>query len=89
MRAGIEPLRSKAQFADQINEAIEPYMNTIRGQNLDAPSAVKALMEADHNLRYSSQEQKMAHFANLARAYGVDLNGVSSQSQNAPIDQNQ
>ena len=88
MRAGIEPLRSKAQFADQINEAIEPYMNTIRGQNLDAPSAVKALMEADHNLRYSSQEQKMAHFANLARAYGVDLNGVSSQSQNAPIDQN-
>ena len=88
MRAGIEPLRSKAQFADQMNEAIEPYMNTIRGQNLDAPSAVKALMEADHNLRYSSQEQKMAHFANLARAYGVDLNGVSSQSQNAPIDQN-
>jgi hypothetical protein len=88
MRAGIEPLRSKAQFADQMNEAIEPYMNTIRGQNLDAPSAVKALMEADHNLRYSSQEQKMAHFANLARAYGVDLNGVSSQLQNAPIDQN-
>ena len=88
MRAGIEPLRSKAQFADQMNEAMEPYMNTIRGQNLDAPSAVKALMEADHNLRYSSQEQKMAHFANLARAYGVDLNGVSSQSQNAPIDQN-
>ena len=88
MRAGIEPLRSKAQFADQMNEAMEPYMNTIRGQNLDAPSAVKALMEADHNLRYSSQEQKMTHFANLARAYGVDLNGVSSQSQNAPIDQN-
>jgi hypothetical protein len=88
MRAGIEPLRSKAQFADQMNEAIAPFMNTIRGQNLDAPSAVKALMEADHNLRYSSQEQKMAHFANLARAYGVDLNGVSSQSQNAPIDQN-
>ena len=88
MRAGIEPLRSKAQFADQMNEAIEPYMNTIRGQNLDAPSAVKALMEADHNLRYSSQEQKMAHFVNLARAYGVDLNGVSSQLQNAPIDQN-
>ena len=88
MRAGIEPLRSKAQFADQMNEAMEPYMNTIRGQNLDAPGAVKALMEADHNLRYSSQEQKMAHFANLARAYGVNLNGVSSQSYSGPVDPN-
>jgi hypothetical protein len=41
MRAGIEPLRSKAQFADQMNEAIQPYMNTIQGLGIDAPRAVK------------------------------------------------
>ena len=88
MRAGIEPLRSKAQFADQINEAIQPYMNTIRGQNLDAPSAVKALMEADHNLRYSPPDQKRAYLASLARAYGIDLGHDGSQSHSGPIDPN-
>jgi hypothetical protein len=88
MRAGIEPLRSKAQFADQINEAIQPYMNTIRGQNLDAPSAVKALMEADHNLRYSPPDQKRAYLASLARAYGIDLGNNGLQSHSGPIDPN-
>jgi len=37
MRAGIEPLRSKAQFADQMNEAMQPYMTTIQGLGIDAP----------------------------------------------------
>ena len=88
MRAGIEPLRSKAQFADQMNEAIQPYMNTIQGLGIDAPRAVKALMEADHALRYSAPEQKRAYLANLARSYGIDLGGVDYASQGGPIDPN-
>ena len=88
MRAGIEPLRSKAQFADQMNEAIQPYINTIQGLGIDAPRAVKALMEADHALRYSAPEQKRAYLANLARSYGIDLGGVDYASQGGPIDPN-
>ena len=88
MRAGIEPLRSKAQFADQMNEAIQPYMNTIQGLGIYAPRAVKALMEADHVLRNSPPDQKRAYLANLARSYGINLGEVDSYSQGAPVDPN-
>ena len=88
MRAGIEPLRSKAQFADQMTEAIQPYMNTIQGLGIDAPRAVKALMEADHVLRNSPPDQKRAYLASLARSYGIDLGGVDYASQGGPIDPN-
>ena len=89
MRAGIEPLRTKAQFADQINEAIQPYMNTIQGLGIDPPRAIKALMEADHALRYSPPDQKRAYLANLARQYGIDLGDMGGVSQGAaPIDPN-
>jgi hypothetical protein len=88
MRAGIEPLRSKAQFADQINEAIQPYMSTIHGLGIDAPRAIKALMEADHALRFSPPEQKRAYFANLAKQYGIDLADAATASQGGPVDPN-
>ena len=88
MRAGIEPLRSKAQFADQVNEAIQPYMNTIQGLGIDAPRAIKALMEADHALRYSPPDQKRAYLANLARQYGIDLGDMGVASQGGPVDPN-
>lgn len=88
MRAGIEPLRSKAQFADQVNEAIEPYINTIQGLGIDAPRAIKALMEADHALRYSPPDQKRVYLANLARQYGIDLGDIGVASQGGPVDPN-
>ena len=88
MRAGIEPLRSKAQFADQMNEAMQPYMQTIQGLGIDAPRAVRALMEADHVLRNSPPDQKRAYLANLARSYGINLGEVDPNSQGGPIDPN-
>jgi len=48
MKAGVQPLMEKARIADQFNEVLNPYMETIRGLGMDAPKAVKALMEADH-----------------------------------------
>ena len=88
MRAGIEPLRSKAQFADQMNEAIQPYMNTIQGLGIDAPHAVKALMEADHVLRNSPPDQKRAYLASLAQSYGINLGEVDPYQQVGPVDPN-
>jgi hypothetical protein len=79
MRAGVEPLLSKAQFADQIQQAIEPYMNNIRGLGIEAPQAVKALMEADNVLRHGSPQQKQAYFAQLAQQYGINMGDVQVQ----------
>ena len=79
MRAGVQPLLSKAQYADQMQQAIEPYMNNIRGLGIEAPQAVKALMEADNVLRHGSPQQKQAYFAQLAQQYGINMSDVQIQ----------
>ena len=84
MRAGVQPLLSKAQYADQMQQAIEPYMNNIRGLGIEAPQAVKALMEADNVLRHGSPQQKQAYFAQLAQQYGINMGDV----QTTPVDPN-
>ena len=81
MKAGVEPLISKAQFADEMQAVINPYMNTIQGLGIDAPKAVKALMEADHALRYSNPQEKRQYFARLAQSYGVNLSDMGDQPQ--------
>jgi hypothetical protein len=84
MKAGVQPLLSKAQFADQMQQAIEPYMQNIRGLGIEAPQAVKALMEADNVLRHGSPQQKQAYFAQLAQQYGINMGDV----QTTPTDPN-
>jgi hypothetical protein len=88
MRAGVEPLISKAQYADQMNEAMAPYMQTLQGMNMDAPTAVRRLMEADNILRNSAHEQKVQYFNKLAREYGINLGDVSTLPQQGYIDPN-
>lgn len=87
MKAGVQPLMEKARIADQFNEVLTPYMETIRGLGMDAPKAVKALMEADHALRYSDPQQKQQLFMRLAQQYGVNL-GDMSQLQQQMVDPN-
>ena len=86
MKAGVEPLISKAQFADQMQEVLNPYMNTIQGLGIDAPKAVKALMEADHALRYSTPQEKRQYFARLAQSYGVNLNEMGNDLPQQAVD---
>jgi hypothetical protein len=84
MKKGIEPLMSKAQFADAMNQAIETYMNTIRGLGLTPDRAVSALMQADHTLRTAPAEQKLQYLYQLASQYGIDLNAGGSVPQVQP-----
>jgi hypothetical protein len=88
MRAGIEPIRSKAEFADKVNEAIAPYMDTIRGLGIDPPQAIRALMEADNILRSSSPQDRLNYFHSLARSYGIDLTAQGQPAPQAPVDPN-
>lgn len=85
MRKGVQPLLSKAQYADDMQKVMAPYENTIRGLGMEPTQAVKALMEADHTLRTTNGEQRAAYFRQLAQQYGVNLDGNSNFSQ---VDQN-
>lgn len=81
MRKGVEPLLTKAQFADAMNQAIEPYRETIRGLGIPEHEAVAALMKADYTLRTTTDPAaRAAYFQQLAQAYGVNLGAA----QNAP-----
>ena len=89
MRAGVEPLLSKAQFADAMQEAIQPYMNTIQGLGLQPEKAVAALMEADHRLRTSDPQTKAQYFMQLAQSYGINLGAFQPQAPGAaPVQPN-
>ena len=80
MRKGVEPLLSKAQFADAMNQALEPYMQTIQGLGLKPEQAVAALAQADYTLRTAPPEQRVQYLYNLASQYGINL-GQTAQSQ--------
>ena len=79
MRAGVEPLLSKAQFADAMQEAIQPYMQTIQGLGLTPDKAVAALMDADAKLRNSDPQARLQYFYQLAQSYGINLGAVQGQ----------
>jgi hypothetical protein len=83
MRAGVEPLLSKAQFADAMQEAISPYMQTIQGLGLTPDKAVAALMDADHKLRNSNPQERLAYFYQLAQSYGINLSAAQGQQPQA------
>ena len=87
MKTGVQPLVEKARFADAMQEVIAPYMQTIRGLGATPQTAVRALMAADHKLRTSSPQEKVAYFRQLADQYGVDI-GQVAQQPGQPIDQN-
>lgn len=81
MRKGVEPLLSKAQYADAMQAALDPYMNTIQGLGLKPEQAIGALAQADHVLRTAPPEQKVQYLMQLAQQYGINLNGAQ---QSAP-----
>ena len=86
MRAGVEPLISKAQFADSMQEAIQPYMDTIRGLGMTPDKAVAALMEADAKLRNSDPQTRTQYFMQLAQSYGINLGQAQPGVQSGAVD---
>ena len=86
MRKGVEPLLSKAQFADRMQKVIGPYEQTIRGLGIEPDAAVEALMRADYTLRNAPADQKRAYLGQLAAQYGINLGEVDPYSQGGPID---
>lgn len=89
MRASWSSAAGKAEFADSVQKVMEPYMNTVRGLGLDAPAAIKGLIEADHILRTSPPEQKAAYLAQLAQHYGIDIGQTrAAAAQHGAVDPN-
>ena len=86
MSRGYEQLKPRIELANKVEEVVQPYVKTMRELNIDTPTAIKGLLEADDLLRNGSREEKEYYFARLAENYGINLNSVGQQAQ--PVDQN-
>lgn len=84
---GIEQYKQKAQFAEVMERTFAPFAATLQSLNISPDRAVSELLAADHRLRYGAPHEKAAYFAQLAGAYGIDLNSVVQPDQQ-PIDPN-
>ena len=84
MLDGLEQYKGDAGFARQIKETLNPYMATINALGVDAPTAIRSLLNADHQLRVGSPSQKAHYFQHLAKQYGVDLGGMGQQQEGQP-----
>lgn len=76
MQKGVGEARTKAVFADQVNKVVEPYLDNIRRNGVDVPTAIQYLLSADHTLRNGDQNQKVQYMAQLCRQYGIDFQSV-------------
>jgi hypothetical protein len=84
MLDGLEQYKGDAGFAKQIKDTLNPYMATINALGVDAPTAIRSLLNADHQLRVGSPSQKAQYFQHLAKQYGVDLGGMGQQQEGQP-----
>jgi hypothetical protein len=84
---GIEQYKGKAQFADRMEKAITPHIDTLRTLGVNPDTAVSELLMADRKLRYGSPAEKQQYFAYLAQSYGVDPTKLQAQ-QNVQVDPN-
>lgn len=73
MHKGLEQFKQKAQFADQMAQAIQPYAQQIQSMGMHPAQAVQKLMAADRVLRSGSPEQKQAAALHLLQGYGIQI----------------
>lgn len=81
---GVSEFKGHSERAKAYDAAIAPYLGHLQKLNVDAPTAINALMRADVTLRTSDQVTKAQYFAQLAREYGIDLNQLHEQPQLDP-----
>ena len=68
---GIDQYKEHAHRAARFDEAIAPYMDTIRQANIQPEQAVRMLMHSDHVLRHSDKATKVNYAIKVLRDYGM------------------
>lgn len=64
-----------------LSEAIAPYQDVIKASGVDAPTAIKALMEAHKQMSVPDEGQRAAYFAKMAKHYGIDVTRLGQAAQ--------
>lgn len=81
---GVSTYKNQWDTAAPILEAIRPFEQTLRQNNLNPAQWIQTLGNAHQTLVYGSPEQKVAMFQQLANDYGVNLGNVTGQTEYDP-----
>lgn len=78
---GIEGFKQAADFGRAMDKAVTPYLATIQGLGVDAPTAVTYLLNLDHQLRHGDYGQKVSVAREIFKNFQIDPNDVFGQQQ--------
>lgn len=79
---GFEGYKTNAEVGVKFKEVLQPYMATINQFGVPPEKAVQHLFNADHQLRYGTQQQKVEMAVKIFSDYGIDPNQVFQRLQN-------
>ena len=82
MREGLEKDRNDANLGRTMRDVTAPYDQMLKERGIEAPQAVKSLLNAHYQLTTAPQEQKIQLLNQLAQSYGV---GQQPTSENPEI----
>jgi len=69
-----EQLGPKAQVAEQFEQAIAPFKQTMAQLGVEPHVAIQNVLAAEHGLRYGNDQQRATHALQLMNSYGINLN---------------
>lgn len=81
---GIEQYRQAATVAQEVQQAIAPFMQNFQAAGVHPLQAINHLLGVEHTLRNGSPQEKAYKLAEIARDYGVDLQAVAPLPQLDP-----
>jgi hypothetical protein len=85
MLDGLDQYKGDAGYGKQIRDITTPYKALLNSQGVDEVKAVQYFMNAHYKLSTLPPAEKAAYFANLGKAFGVDLGAINTeQSQVDP-----
>jgi hypothetical protein len=86
-KAGISTYRGEVESSKTLKQAIEPFMPSLQAHNIDPAQWIRNLGNAHQTLALGSPQAKYQVFMQLARDYGVPLQGMQ-QGQQPQMDPN-
>ncbi len=86
MMKGLEQYRGAAQFAKTMSEVIQPFERDIQAQGIDAPGAVRALLQAHARLTNGPIQDRVTAYRQLGHSLGIFDQNIAAEGQQSQVD---
>jgi hypothetical protein len=85
MADGASQYKDFAEYGKTLQAAMAPYQPTLQAQGIDAPTAVRTLLEAHYKLTSGTLESRQAAYRDLGTRLGIP-GSATNTTESTPID---